>query len=137
MTMSRSRCRLALAVLCLALPFAGNAAEAMVHLRIRNSGEVAFLHVWQGWPERGTDHDFGRVEPGRTSHWHAFPAQLPHYRKTRLQPEHGRQIIDVIDRELPRGQARLAPGRYTLDYALRGANLQLHLIDESAVLPVD
>ena len=79
------------------------AAEPKVHLRIRNSGELAFEHVWQGSPLAGTDHDFGRIEPGQTSRWHAFPAELAHYRKTRLQPEQGRQLAVVACRHRCRG----------------------------------
>ena len=101
------------------------AREERLQLRIRNSGEIAFEHVWQGLPTAGTDHDFGRIEPGQTSHWHAFPAQLPHYRKTRLQPAQGRQFIDVIEQ-------RLLPGRYTLDYALHDGRLRVRVIDEGA-----
>jgi hypothetical protein len=104
------------------------AAEPKVHLRIRNSGELAFEHVWQGSPLAGTDHDFGRIEPGQTSRWHAFPAELAHYRKTRLQPEQGRQLIDVIDPMRWVGQPELPPGYYTLDYALHPRGLHMNLV---------
>lgn len=118
---------------CLLFVLGACAAESRVYLRIRNSGELAFEHVWQGSPLAGSDHDFGRIEPGQTSHWHAFPAALSHYRKTRLQPDQGRQLIDVIDPMRWVGQPALPPGRYTLDYALGPHGLRVRVIGEVAV----
>lgn len=101
-----------------------------VWLRVRNDSTTVFEHVWQGWPQRGTDVDLGPLWPGQTSRWHAFPAELPHYRKTRIQlPE--RQVTDVIDRAFPAGRKALAPGYYTLTYSGSSSpGLQLRLIEE-------
>ena len=113
---------------CLLFVLGACAAEPKLYLRIRNSGELAFEHVWQGSPRAGSDHDFGRIEPEQTSEWHAFPAVLSHYRKTRLQPDQGRQLIDVIDPMRWVGQAELPPGHYTLDYALHAGGLRMRLV---------
>lgn len=101
-----------------------------VHLRIHNASTQVFEHVWQGLPTRGTDHDFGPIVPGATSAWHAFPVQLPHYRKTRIQLAGGRQLIDVIEPARWFGRPELAAGRYTLRYRLDDGRLQLELIHE-------
>ena len=59
--------------------------SAQVWLRVRNSSQEAFTHVWQGLPQQGTDVDLGPLLPGDTSRWHVLPATLAHYRKTRIQ----------------------------------------------------
>lgn len=106
-----------------------------VWLRVRNDSSSPFEHVWQGWPQRGTDVDLGPLQPGQTSRWHGFPAELPHYRKTRIQlPD--RQVTDVIDRAFPGGRGTLAPGFYTLAYTLEGGTtLQLSLVAEEQIAP--
>lgn len=106
-----------------------------VWLRVRNDSTTVFEHVWQGWPQRGTDVDLGPLQPGQTSRWHAFPAELPHYRKTRIQlPE--RQLTDVVDRALPGGRSTLAPGFYTLAYTLEGGTvLRLTVLAEEGTAP--
>ena len=48
--------------------------NAKVWLRVRNSSQEAFTHVWQGLPQQGTDVDLGPLLPGDTSRWHALPA---------------------------------------------------------------
>lgn len=116
--------------------------EAKVWLRIRNSTNVAFAHVWQGAPHLGSAADFGPLIPGRTSDWRAFPAALPHYRKTAVQLADGRQLIHIVTTALGPGRNELAPGRYTFEYTLdhaalaRGethhAGLILRVIDEAA-----
>ena len=80
-----------------------------VWLRIRNSSQEAFTHVWQGLPQQGTDVDLGPLLPGDTSRWHALPATLAHYRKTRIQIGQ-RQFTHVTDTSFPGGRATLAPG---------------------------
>ena len=49
---------------------------AQVWLRVRNSSQEAFTHVWQGLPQQGTNVDLGPLLPGDTSRWHALPATL-------------------------------------------------------------
>ena len=77
--------------------------SAQVWLRIRNSSQEAFTHVWQGLPQQGTDVDLGPLLPGDTSRWHALPATLAHYRKTRIQigqrqlSVDGRNIVERVD----------------------------------------
>ena len=106
------------------------AAAERVELRIHNAGPEVFEHVWQGLPGAGSDHDFGRIEPGQTSAWHAFPAQLAHYRKTRIQLEEGAQLTAVIDPVRHVGAATLAPGRYTLSYRIEHGAAELSLRPE-------
>lgn len=101
-----------------------------VWLRIRNDSRETFEHVWQGWPERGTSVDLGPLAPGQASRWQAFPAALPHYRKTRVQLA-DRQLVHVTDTAFPHGQATLAPGRYTFAYTLEGAALRLTVTEEA------
>ena len=125
-----SRITAALAAVAMLAACAADGGDR-VHLRIRNSSPFVFSHVWQGFPQRWTDHDFGRLAPCQTSHWHGFPAQLPHYRKTRVQLEHGRQYVDTIDPMRWVGQPELPPGYYTLDYAWAVDGLRLHLIAQS------
>ena len=115
---------------------AADAAAGQVWLRVRNSSSVTFEHVWQGHPQRGSDHDFGRLVPRQTSRWHAFPAALPHYRKTRILLDDGRQLVDVTERAFPRGDAVLSPGRYTFDYTLQHGQLELRVIDEGRARPM-
>lgn len=98
--------------------------NAKVWLRVRNSSQEAFTHVWQGLPQQGTDVDLGPLLPGDTSRWHALPATLAHYRKTRIQIGQ-RQLTHVTDQSFPGGQATLAPGHYTFSYALEGGALHL------------
>ncbi len=107
-----------------------HAHGSKVWLRVRNDSSTPFEHVWQGWPQRGTDVDLGPLQPRQTSRWHGFPAELPHYRKTRIQlPD--RQMTDVIDRAFPAGRKALAPGYYTLAYSgSSSTGLQLRLIEE-------
>ena len=104
--------------------------SAQVWLRIRNSSQEAFTHVWQGLPQQGTDVDLGPLLPGDTSRWHALPATLAHYRKTRIQIGQ-RQLTHVTDQSFPGGQATLAPGHYTFSYTFEGATLQLVVIPEA------
>lgn len=85
-------------------------------LRVRNHSQEAFTHVWQGLPQQGTDVDLGPLLPGDTSRWHALPATLAHYRKTRLQIGQ-RQFTHVADTSFPGGRATLAPGHYTVHLA--------------------
>ena len=59
--------------------------SAHVWLRVRNQSQEAFTHVWQGLPQQRTNVDLGPLLPGDTSRWHALPATLAHYRKTRIQ----------------------------------------------------
>lgn len=108
----------------------GQAHGGKVWLRVRNDSGIPFGHVWQGWPQRGTDVDLGPLQPGQTSRWHGFPTELPHYRKTRIQlPD--RQVTDVIDRAFAAGRKALAPGYYTLAYSGSGSpGLQLRLIED-------
>lgn len=91
--------------------------SAQVWLRVRNSSQEAFTHVWQGLPQQGTDANLGPLLPGETSRWHALPATLAHYRKTRIQIGQ-RQLTHVTDQSFPGGQATLAPGHYTFSYTL-------------------
>ena len=99
-------------------------------LRVRNSSQEAFTHVWQGLPQQGTDVDLGPLLPGDTSRWHALPATLAHYRKTRIQIGQ-RQLTHVTDQSFSGGQATLAPGHYTFSYALEGGALRLVVIPEA------
>ena len=103
--------------------------NAKVWLRVRNSSQEAFTHVWQGLPQQGTDVDLGPLLPGDTSRWHALPATLAHYRKTRIQIGQ-RQLTHVTDQSFPGGQATLAPGHYTFSYTLEGGALQLTVTAE-------
>ena len=103
--------------------------NAKVWLRVRNSSQEAFTHVWQGLPQQGTDVDLGPRLPGDTSRWNALPATLAHYRKTRIQIGQ-RQLTHVTDQSFPGGQATLAPGHYTFSYALEGGALQLTVTAE-------
>ena len=103
--------------------------NAKVWLRVRNSSQEAFTHVWQGLPQQGTDVDLGPLLPGDTSRWHALPATLAHYRKTRIQIGQ-RQLTHVTDQSFPGGQATLAPGHYTFSYTLEGGALQLAVTAE-------
>ena len=100
-----------------------------VWLRIRNSSQEAFTHVWQGLPQQGTDVDLGPLLPGDTSRWHALPATLAHYRKTRIQIGQ-RQFTHVTDTSFPGGRATLAPGHYTFTYTLEGGALRLTVVAE-------
>ena len=95
-----------------------------VWLRVRNNSQEVFEHVWQGLPRTRSDVDLGPLRPGQTSRWHAFPATLAHYRKTRIQIGQ-RQLTHVTDQSFPGGQATLAPGHYTFSYALEGGALHL------------
>ena len=104
--------------------------NAKVWLRVRNSSQEAFTHVWQGLPQQGTDVDLGPLLPGDTSRWHALPATLAHYRKTRIQIGQ-RQLTHVTDQSFPGGKATLAPGHYTFSYTFEGATLQLVVIPEA------
>lgn len=106
--------------------------SAQVWLRIRNSSQEAFTftHVWQGLPQQGTDVDLAPLLPGETSRWHALPATLAHYRKTRIQIGQ-RQLTHVTDQSFPGGKATLAPGHYTFSYTLEGDTLQLVVIPEA------
>ena len=104
--------------------------NAQVWLRVRNSSQEAFTHVWQGLPQQGTDVDLGPLLPGDTSRWHALPATLAHYRKTRIQIGQ-RQLTHVTDQSFPGGRATLAPGHYTFSYALEGGALRLVVIPEA------
>ena len=124
--------RLAAGLLPLLCACAQGSADDQVWLRIRNDSGVVFEHVWQGHPVRGTDFDFGRLKPGQLSDWHAFPAQLPHYRKTAVQFEGGAQLIDVTDKAYPGGKPVLEPGRYTFAYTLVDGRLRLRVIAENA-----
>ena len=103
--------------------------SAHVWLRVRNSSQEAFTHVWQGLPQQGTNVDLGPLLPGDTSRWHALPATLAHYRKTRIQIGQ-RQLTHVTDQSFPGGQATLAPGHYTFSYTLEGGALQLAVTAE-------
>ena len=104
--------------------------NAKVWLRVRNQSQEAFTHVWQGLPQQGTDVDLGPLLPGDTSRWHALPATLAHYRKTRIQIGQ-RQLTHVTDQSFPGGRATLAPGHYTFSYALEGGALRLVVIPEA------
>lgn len=92
-----------------------------IRLRIRNDSAETFEHVWQGWPQRGTDVDLGPLAPGETSRWHTLPAVLPHYRKTRVQLAR-RQITGVLQ-----GGA-LMPGSYTLACTLEQRDGSLRVV---------
>lgn len=109
---------------------------AQVWLRVRNSSQEAFTHVWQGLPQQGTDVDLGPLLPGDTSRWHALPATLAHYRKTRIQIGQ-RQFTHVTDQSFPGGRATLAPGHYTFTYTLEGGALRLTVAAESGAAPPD
>ena len=102
---------------------------AQVWLRVRNQSQEAFTHVWQGLPQQGTDVDLGPLLPGDTSRWHALPATLAHYRKTRIQIGQ-RQLTHVTDQSFPGGHATLAPGHYTFTYTLEGGALRLTVAAE-------
>ena len=104
--------------------------NAKVWLRVRNQSQETFTHVWQGLPQQGSDVDLGPLLPGDTSRWHALPATLAHYRKTRIQIGQ-RQLTHVTDQSFPGGQATLAPGHYTFSYALEGGALRLVVIPEA------
>ena len=103
--------------------------SAQVWLRIRNSSQEAFTHVWQGLPRTRSDVDLGPLRPGQTSRWHAVPATLAHYRKTRIQIGQ-RQFTHVTDTSFPGGRATLAPGHYTFTYTLEGGALRLTVAAE-------
>ena len=107
-----------------------------VWLRVRNSSQEAFTHVWQGLPQQGTDVDLGPLLPGDTSRWHALPATLAHYRKTRIQIGQ-RQFTHVTDTSFPQGRATLEPGRYTFAYTLEGDALRLTVIPEAETTAPD
>lgn len=92
-----------------------------IRLRIRNDSAETFEHVWQGSPRHGTDVDLGPLAPGETSRWHALPAVLPHYRKTRVQLAR-RQVTGVLQ-----GGA-LMPGRYTLACTLQPRDGSLRVV---------
>ena len=104
--------------------------NAKVWLRVRNSSQEAFTHVWQGLPQQGTDVDLGPLLPGDTSRWHALPATLAHYRKTRIQIGQ-RQLTHVTDQSFPGGRATLAPGHYTVSYTFESGALRLVVIPEA------
>lgn len=104
--------------------------NATVWLRVRNGSQEAFTHVWQGLPQQGTDVDLGPLLPGDTSRWHALPATLAHYRKTRIQIGQ-RQWTHVTDTAFPGGRSALEPGRYTFTYTLEGGALQLSVTPET------
>lgn len=110
--------------------------NAKVWLRVRNSSQEAFTHVWQGLPQQGTDVDLGPLLPGDTSRWHALPATLAHYRKTRIQIGQ-RQLTHVTDQSFPGGQATLAPGHYTFTYTLEGGALRLTVAAEPGASGTD
>lgn len=57
-----SRITAALAAVAMLAACAADGGDR-VHLRIRNSSPFVFSHVWQGFPQRWTDHDFGRLAP--------------------------------------------------------------------------
>lgn len=128
--MMRRRIVQALPWLAAALaPSLSQARSDKVWLRIRNNSQEAFTHVWQGLPQQGTDVDLGPLLPGDTSRWHALPATLAHYRKTRIQIGQ-RQLTHVTDQSFPGGQATLAPGHYTFTYTLEGGALRLAVMAE-------
>lgn len=128
--MMRRRIVQALPWLAAALaPSLSQARSDKVWLRIRNDSQEAFTHVWQGLPQQGTDVDLGPLLPGDTSRWHALPATLAHYRKTRIQIGQ-RQLTHVTDQSFPGGQATLAPGHYTFTYTLEGGALRLAVMAE-------
>lgn len=128
--MMRRRIVQALPWLAAALaPSLSQARSDKVWLRIRNDSQEAFTHVWQGLPQQGTDVDLGPLLPGDTSRWHALPATLAHYRKTRIQIGQ-RQLTHVTDQSFPGGQATLAPGHYTFTYTLEGGALRLTVTAE-------
>ncbi len=123
--MRRALVRLAPLLALMAAPLPARAQEhRQVWLRVRNQSQEAFTHVWQGLPQQGTDVDLGPLLPGETSHWHALPAVLAHYRKTRIQIGQ-RQLTHVTEPSFPGGHATLAPGHYTFTYTLDGGALQL------------
>ena len=111
------------------VPALSQARSDKVWLRIRNSSQEAFTHVWQGLPQQGTNVDLGPLLPGDTSRWHALPATLAHYRKTRIQIGQ-RQYTHVTDQSFPGGRATLAPGHYTFTYTLEGGALRLTVAAE-------
>ena len=94
-----------------------------IRLRIRNDSDQPFEHVWQGWPQRGTDVDLGPLAPGETSRWHRLPAVLPHYRKTRVQLPRRQVIGTLLD-------GALMPGSYTLVCTLEGGGLRVAAVRE-------
>lgn len=104
--------------------------NAKVWLHVRNQSQEAFTHVWQGLPQQGTDADLGPLLPGDTSRWHALPATLAHYRKTRIQIGQ-RQLTHVTDQSFPGGRATLAPGHYTFSYTFESGALRLVVIPEA------
>lgn len=107
-----------------------------VWLRVRNHSQEVFEHVWQGLPRTLSNVDLGPLRPGQTSRWHAVPATLAHYRKTRIQRAQ-RQLVHVTDTSFPNGQATLAPGRYTFAYTLEEDALRLTLIPEAETTTPD
>lgn len=110
--------------------------SAQVWLRVRNSSQEAFTHVWQGLPQQGTDVDLGPLLPGDTSRWHALPATLAHYRKTRIQIGQ-RQLTHVTDTSFPGGRTTLASGHYTFTYTLEGGALRLTVAAEPGASGTD
>ena len=104
--------------------------SAPVWLRVRNGSQEAFTHVWQGLPQQGTDVDLGPLLPGETSRWHALPATLAHYRKTRIQIGQS-QWAHVTDTAFPGGRSALEPGHYTFTYTLDGGALRLTVTPET------
>jgi len=107
-----------------------------VWLRVRNHSQEVFEHVWQGLPRTRSNVDLGPLRPGQTSRWHAVPATLAHYRKTRIQLAQ-RQLTDVTDTSFPQGRATLEPGRYTFAYTLEGDALRLTVIPEAETTEPD
>ena len=108
---------------------AGAQEPQAVWLRVQNNSQEAFEHVWQGLPGTHSDVDLGPLQPGQTSRWHAVPATLAHYRKTRIQLAR-RQLVHVTDTSFPQGRATLPPGRYTFAYTLEGTALRLAVTAE-------
>lgn len=107
-----------------------------VWLRVRNHSQEVFEHVWQGLPRTRSDVDLGPLRPGQTSRWHAVPATLAHYRKTRIQLAQ-RQLVDVTDTSFPQGRTTLEPGHYTFAYTLEGDALRLTVIPEAETTAPD
>jgi hypothetical protein len=105
-------------------------SQPMVWLRVRNASAEGFEHVWQGLPGTSSDVDLGALQPGQTSRWHALPATLAHYRKTRIQLAE-RQLVHVTDTSFPQGRSTLPPGHYTYVYTLDGGVPQLTVVAEA------
>lgn len=120
------------AVLALLTPRAATAQPGVVWLRVRNDSDQTFEHVWQGLPRHASDTDLGPLHPGQTSRWHAVPAVLAHYRKTRVQLAH-RHLTHVLDATHLHGQPALPPGRYTFALRLAHGQLVLTLTGEEPV----